>query len=110
MGVEQQQQQQEAMSNRKNSSKIVEEKNGVQVGLERSSSSSPREKAQQLWSNVRNQLVEFSALPEYLRDNNYILNYYRVDYPFKRALLSIFHIHNETLNVWTYALIPLLKF
>lgn len=108
MGAEQQQQQ-EGMSNRKNSSKIVEERNGAEVGLERLSSI-PREKAQQLWSNVRNQLVEFSALPEYLRDNNYILNYYRVDYPFKRALLSIFHIHNETLNVWTYALIPLLKF
>lgn len=68
-------------------------------------SSSPREKAMELWSNVRNQLVEFSALPDYLRDNNYILRYYRVDYPFKRALLSVFHMHNETLNIWTYALL-----
>jgi hypothetical protein len=68
--------------------------------LERSSS--PREKAIELWSSVKHQLVEFSALPEYLRDNNYILGHYRVNYPFKRALLSVFTMHNETFNVWTY--------
>jgi adiponectin receptor len=56
----------------------------------------------ELWSNVRDQLVEFKALPDYLRDNNYIVRYYRVDYPFKKALLSVFHMHNETFNVWTH--------
>ena len=65
-------------------------------------SSSPAEKAMELLVTVKNQLVEFSVLPQYLQDNNYILGSYRVNYPFKRALLSVFSIHNETFNVWTY--------
>lgn len=69
---------------------------------------SPREKAEELWGTVKQQLVEFSALPEHMRDNNYILGHYRVNYPFKRALLSVFSMHNETFNIWTYVRFPLL--
>jgi adiponectin receptor len=47
-------------------------------------------------------LVDYRALPGYLRDNEYILRHYRCEWPLPQVLLSAFTIHNETLNVWTY--------
>jgi hypothetical protein len=47
-------------------------------------------------------LVEYRALPGYLRDNEYIHRHYRCEWPLPQVLLSAFSIHNETLNVWTY--------
>ncbi|CAN1317264.1 Heptahelical transmembrane protein 4 [Linum perenne] len=58
-------------------------------------------KGQRLWKKVKYQLVEYHSLPAYLRDNEYIHGYYRAEWPLKQILLSIFTIHNETLNVWT---------
>lgn len=60
-------------------------------------------RAQDLWRKVKKQyeLVEYHVLPEYLRDNEYILRHYRSDWPMKETLLSMFTIHNETLNIWT---------
>ena len=46
-------------------------------------------------------LVKFDALPEYLKDNEYIRDHYRAEWPLKDAILSVFSWHNETLNVWT---------
>lgn len=46
-------------------------------------------------------LVEYRALPAYLRDNEYIHRHYRCEWPLPQVLLSAFSIHNETLNVWT---------
>lgn len=46
-------------------------------------------------------LKSFDELPEYMKDNEYILNYYRADWPLKEAFFSLFRWHNETLNVWT---------
>lgn len=60
------------------------------------------DRAKRLWKKVKYQLVEYHALPEYLRDNEYILRYYRPEWPIKQVLLSMFTIHNETLNVWTH--------
>ncbi|KAJ4795737.1 Heptahelical transmembrane protein ADIPOR3 [Rhynchospora pubera] len=48
------------------------------------------------------QLVEYNSLPGYLKDNEYILRYYRSEWPIRQILLSIFTIHNETVNVWTH--------
>lgn len=59
-------------------------------------------RAKRLWKKVECQLVEYHALPEYLRDNEYILRHYRSEWPLKQVLLSMFTIHNETLNVWTH--------
>ncbi|KAL0350482.1 UNVERIFIED_CONTAM: Heptahelical transmembrane protein 5 [Sesamum radiatum] len=55
-----------------------------------------------LWKKVKYQLVEYHSLPAYLKDNEYILSYYRSEWPLKQALLSVFTIHNETLNIWTH--------
>ncbi|XP_078441764.1 heptahelical transmembrane protein 4-like [Wolffia australiana] len=57
---------------------------------------------EQMWKKVKYQLVEYHSLPAYLKDNEYILGYYRSEWPLKHILLSIFTIHNETLNVWTH--------
>lgn len=59
-------------------------------------------KGKTLWKKVKYQLVEYHSLPGYLRDNEYILGHYRSEWPMKQILLSMFTIHNETLNVWTH--------
>ncbi|KAK9109763.1 hypothetical protein Sjap_017823 [Stephania japonica] len=59
-------------------------------------------KGKRLWKKVKYQLVEYHSLPGYLKDNEYILGYYRSEWPLKHIFLSIFTIHNETLNVWTH--------
>lgn len=59
-------------------------------------------KGNRLWKKVKYQLVEYHSLPPYLRDNEFILNHYRAEWPLKQIFLSIFTIHNETLNIWTH--------
>ncbi|XP_042493769.1 heptahelical transmembrane protein 4-like [Macadamia integrifolia] len=60
------------------------------------------EKGKILWKKVKYQLVEYHSLPAYLRDNEFIRGHYRSEWPLKQIFLSIFTIHNETLNVWTH--------
>ncbi|KAI3444063.1 hypothetical protein Pfo_000728 [Paulownia fortunei] len=50
----------------------------------------------------RRVLVKYEALPEYLKDNEYIRKYYRCEWPLKDIVLSIFSLHNETFNIWTH--------
>lgn len=59
-------------------------------------------KGKRLWNKVKYQLVEYHSLPAYLKDNEYILAHYRSEWPIKHIIMSIFTIHNETLNVWTH--------
>ncbi|KAA8535165.1 hypothetical protein F0562_030168 [Nyssa sinensis] len=47
-------------------------------------------------------LITFEELPEYMKDNEYILNYYRANWPLKEALFSIVRWHNETLNAFNW--------
>ncbi|GAB4852363.1 Heptahelical transmembrane protein 4 [Ancistrocladus abbreviatus] len=65
-------------------------------------SCSKKGKGRRLWSKVGYQLTEYHSLPGFLRDNEYIVGYYRSEWPLKQVFLSIFTIHNETLNVWTH--------
>lgn len=70
--------------------------------MEKSHACSKEGKGKRLWKKVKYQLVEFHALPAFLRDNEYIIGHYRAEWPLKEVLLSVFRIHNETLNVWTH--------
>lgn len=58
-------------------------------------------KGKRFWKKVKYQLVEYHSLPGYLRDNEFIIGHYRSEWPMKQVLLSMFTLHNETLNVWT---------
>lgn len=49
----------------------------------------------------KHELVSYDALPAFLKHNEFILDYYRSEWPIKQALLSAFAVHNETINVWT---------
>ncbi|KAG8073886.1 hypothetical protein GUJ93_ZPchr0006g44448 [Zizania palustris] len=48
------------------------------------------------------ELVSYDALPAFLKHNEFILDYYRSEWPIKQVLLSAFAVHNETINVWTH--------
>lgn len=58
-------------------------------------------KGAKIWEKLKYQLVEYNSLPPYMRDNEFIHGHYRAEWPLKQIILSIFSIHNETLNVWT---------
>ncbi|KAL6873429.1 hypothetical protein ACP4OV_013511 [Aristida adscensionis] len=55
-------------------------------------------------------LVSYHELPEYMKENEFILNYYRSEWPILNAVLSLFAWHNETINIWTHLLGFLLFF
>lgn len=82
------------------STNVLSEAREERIGA--SSSNSKEGKGKRLWKRVKYQLVEYHSLPGYLRDNEYILGHYRSEWPLKQAFLSMFSIHNETLNVWTH--------
>lgn len=54
-------------------------------------------------------LVRFDELQKWQQDNQYILSgYRRASYSYLRSLQSMFHWHNESINIWTHFLPGLL--
>jgi hypothetical protein len=49
-------------------------------------------------------LASFSDLPEYLRDNEFIVDFYRPTSTPWDSLRTLWRLHNETGNVWTHLL------
>mmetsp|Transcript_15130 Transcript_15130/g.32811 ORF Transcript_15130/g.32811 Transcript_15130/m.32811 type:complete len:509 (+) Transcript_15130:114-1640(+) len=49
-------------------------------------------------------LLRFNALPDYLRDNEFIQGHYRTSMKLKDTLWSLFGLHNETGNIYTHLL------
>ncbi|XVF17504.1 hypothetical protein REPUB_Repub10bG0128600 [Reevesia pubescens] len=83
---------------------VCDDTNMTTETMENCTVSCPKEgKGKRLWKKVKyQQLVKYHSLPGYLRDNEYIVGHYRSEWPMKQILLSMFTIHNETLNVWTH--------
>lgn len=48
------------------------------------------------------ELQQFIHLPDYLKHNPHITHGYRVGLTLRQTTFSLFHWHNETLNVWTH--------
>ncbi|MCL7030343.1 hypothetical protein MKW94_013895 [Papaver nudicaule] len=55
-------------------------------------------------NNKSYELLAYRDLPDYMKDNEYILDHYRANWPLKPAFYSLFRWHNETLNIWTWSL------
>lgn len=49
----------------------------------------------------RKKLMNFDSLPDYMQDNEFIRDHYRCEWPLNDVALSVFSVHNETLNIWT---------
>ena len=55
-------------------------------------------------------LISYENLPKWAQDNPFIHDYYRQIYPsYFYCFKSIFHMHNETVNIWSH-LVPSLFF
>lgn len=60
--------------------------------------------ALQVWEG-RWRVIPYDVLPDWLKDNDYLLHGHRPPMPsFRACFKSIFRIHTETGNIWTHLL------
>lgn len=64
----------------------------------------PRARARAHRYHRWNRLLHWNDLPDYLRDNEYIVTGYRANAGILGAIKSLFRIHNESGNIWTHLL------
>ncbi|CAL5419445.1 unnamed protein product [Camellia sinensis] len=57
---------------------------------------------QNMKQGFERRLVKYQSLSEYLKDNEFVLDYYRYKWPLKETMFNVFAWHNETLNIWTH--------
>ena len=62
----------------------------------------PRRRRTRNVVSLRQRLKTWNTIPDFLRDNEYIRTGYRANWSVKEAFLSLFQLHNETLNIWTH--------
>jgi len=60
-----------------------------------------KNKVRRSCKDCKHELVSYDSLPDFLKHNEFVVNHYRSEWPLKQTILSIFSIHNETLNIWT---------
>lgn len=68
-------------------------------------SRSPSTEKENKLTHLAWKIVSFSALPEWLRDNEFIRGSYRPPmFSFRGCFKSMFRLHTETWNIWTHFL------
>ncbi|KAK9839111.1 hypothetical protein WJX74_009738 [Apatococcus lobatus] len=74
-------------------------------GSRESAREASRDVPKRIRSRLKRGLAPLSVAddaPIYLRDNQFIKDYYRVNYDTRDVLRSLFRIHNETGNIWSH--------
>ncbi|KAI8895796.1 hemolysin-III related-domain-containing protein [Globomyces pollinis-pini] len=56
----------------------------------------------QWWSRQSLHFCTYQDCPRYLQDNEFIITGYRKEYSYRESWISLFHWHNETINVWLH--------
>ncbi|XP_010525797.1 PREDICTED: heptahelical transmembrane protein 2-like [Tarenaya hassleriana] len=70
--------------------------------MRRSPAKGDQKKEKTMMVRCERRLLKFEELPEYMKDNEYILDHYRCEWSLRHTFLSIFSLHNETLNIWSH--------
>ncbi|KAI9164413.1 minc metabolism membrane protein [Blastocladiella emersonii ATCC 22665] len=56
------------------------------------------------WFRKPLSLYRLHEIPAHLQDNEFILGSHRAFYSYAECTRSMFHVHNETVNIWTHLL------
>ena len=67
-------------------------------------SESASELVHQVWEKTKSwSVVSFEALPDWMKDNEYLKHGHRPPLnSFRKCFGSIFRLHTETMNIWTH--------
>lgn len=61
-------------------------------------------------ADVWSSLIRWDDVPHWMQDNHHIHTAYRkASYSYKRSIVSIFHFHNESVNIWSHLIPSLLS-